>query len=286
MWPKWRTKSVCKCRNNSEDFNQETLIGHRPTLQRPTAIKPCVCKPAGLPDADVDATANNEGASPRRINYWRLWLFDAVLVSVGALFFLTTRNGTCEFFGKAFAMALLPFIPVMVLVGGSGSTVFALTKVLIEKRSFNFPTAMVLLVAPALVVTLLLVLLSADSSSGHRLAYICLGKAPASASHVQVAGYSTFLREEWLGVFHAGQKDFQTMVTRAELVPVDDFEFRKMVESSALKNTGLYQSLPQLDNALCFKRVFKEGEEHERGSVYAAFDPATSTAVVFREYQD
>jgi hypothetical protein len=234
----------------------------------------------------VDATANNEGSSPRRNKYWRLWLFDAALVSAGVLFFLTTRNGTSEFFGKAFAMALLPFIPVMVLVGGAGSTVFALTKVMIEKRSLNFPTALVLLVGPALMVTLLLVWLGAGKSPGHRLAYICLGKAPASASHVQVTGYSTFLREEWLAVFKAGQKDFQTMVTRADLVPVDDFEFRKMVEASALKNTGVYQSLPLLDNALYFKRVFKEGEEHERGSVYAAFDPATSTAVVFREYQD
>lgn len=76
------------------------------------------------------------------------------------------------------------------------------------------------------------------------------------------------------------------MVARADLVPVDDFEFRKMLEPSALKQTRLYQSLPPLKNELCFKRVFKEGEEHERGSIYAAFDPATSTAVVWRGYRD
>jgi hypothetical protein len=234
----------------------------------------------------VDATANQDGEKPRRINYWRLWLFDAVLVSAGALFFLATRYGTGEFFGKAVAMALLPFIAIMVLVGGAGSTIFALTKVWIEKRSLKVPTALALLVGPALVVTLLLVLLGAGKSPGHRLAYICLGHAPASASHIRVTGYSTFLREEWLAAFNVGQKDFQTMVTQADLVPVDDFEFRSMVEPSALKKTRLYQSLPPLNNALCFKRVFKAGEEHERGSVYAVFEPATATAVVYREYRD
>jgi hypothetical protein len=46
--------------------------------------------------------------------------------------------------------------------------------------------------------------------------------------------------------------------------------------------------LPPLkeNDVLCFKRVFKEGEEHELGSVYAAFDPATSSAIVLRGYQD
>jgi hypothetical protein len=227
-----------------------------------------------------------EGGNPCQINYWRLWLLDTVLVSAGILFFLALQYGTREFFGRACVMALLPLIPVMVLVGGAGSTVFALTKVLIEKRSLKIPTALALLVGPALVLTLLLVLLGAGKSPGHRLAYICLGNVPASASHVQVTGYSTFLREEWLAVFNVGPKDFQTMVAGANLVPVDDFEFRKMLEPSALKKTRLYQSLPPLNDALCYKRVFKEGEEHKLGSVYAAFDPATSTAIVLRGYQD
>jgi len=234
----------------------------------------------------VNAVEYQAGVNPRRINYWRFWIFDAVLVSAGVLFLLATQYGTYEFFGKACTMALLPLIPVIVLVGGAGSTVFALTKVLIEKRALKTPTALALLADPALVVTWLLVLLGAGKSPGHRLAYICLGNAPASASHVQVTGYSTFLREEWLAVFNVGPKDFQTMVAGANLVPVDDFEFRKMLEPSALKKTMLYQSLPPLNGALCFKRVFKEGEEHELGSVYAAFDPATSTAMVLRGYQD
>ena len=209
-----------------------------------------------------------------------------MLVSAGFLFFLATHYGTYEFFGKASAMALLPLIPVLVLVGGGGSTVFALTKVLIEKRRLKKPTALALLVSPALVVTLALVLLGACKSPAHRLSYICIGNAPASASYVQVTGYSTFLREEWLAVFNVGPKDFQTMVAGANLVPVDDFEFRKMLELSALKKTRLYQNLPSLNDAICFKRVFKEGEEHKLGSVYAAFDPTTSTAIVLRGYQD
>jgi hypothetical protein len=229
---------------------------------------------------------NQDGVNPRRINYWRLWLFDTALVSAGILFFLALQYGTYEFFGRACAMALLPLIPVLVLVGGGGSTIFALTKVLIEKRSLPRLAALAALVGPALVVTLALVLLGVFKSPAHRLSYICIGNAPASASQVQVTGYSTFLREEWLAVFHVGPKDFQTMVAGAKLVPVDDFEFRKMLEPSALKKSRLYQSLPPLNGALCFKRVFKEGEEHKLGSVYAAFDPATSTAIVLRGYQD
>ena len=224
--------------------------------------------------------------NPCRINYWRLWLFDTVLVSAGLLFFLALQYGTYEFFGKACAMALLPLIPVLVLAGGAGSTVFALTKVWIEKRGLKRPAALALLAGPALGVTLALVLLGAGKSPGHRLAYICLGNAPASADHVQIAGYSTFLRGEWLTVFSAGQQDFLTMVAGAKLAPADNFEFRQRLGRSAHNGTRLFQNLPPLTNALCFRRVFKESEEHQRGGVYAAFDPGTSTVVVFREYHD
>jgi hypothetical protein len=118
------------------------------------------------------------------------------------------------------------------------------------------------------------------------LAYICLGNAPASASHVRIAGYSTFLREAWLAAFNAGQTDFQTMVARSKLAPVDGFEFKQALAQSALNTTKLCQSLPPLANALYWKRIFNESEEHQRGGVYAVFDPATSTAVVLREYHD
>jgi hypothetical protein len=234
----------------------------------------------------MNSIGNQERANNHPINYWRLWLFDAVLVSAGMLFFLATHYGTYEFFGRACAMALLPLIPVLVLVGGAGSTIFALTKVLIEKRALKKSTALALLAGPALMLTLLLVLWGAGRLREHRLSYICLANAPVSASHVQVTGYTTFLRSEWLAVFNVGPKDFQTMVAGANLVPVDDFEFRKMLESSALKRTRLYQSLPPLKNELCFKRVFKEGEEHKRGSIYAAFDAATATAIVWRGYRN
>lgn len=256
------------------------------TVQSLAAVKPCVCRPVGFPDADVNAVENTKGANLRPIHYWRLWLFDAVLVSAGAHFFLAVQFGTCEFFGKACLMALLPLIPVMVLVGGAGSTVFALTKVWIGKRALKTPAATALLAGPGLLLALLLGLSGAANSTGHRLGYICLGNAPASASHVQVTGYSTFLREEWLAVFHTGPNDFQTMVAKAELVPVDDLEFRKMLDQSSLKKSRLFQSVPQLNDLQCFKRVFKESEEHKLGSIYAEFDPATSTAVVFRGYRD
>lgn len=234
----------------------------------------------------MNAVENNAGAKLRPVDYWRLWVLDAVLVSAGVVFFLATQYGTYEFFGTAVVMALLPFIPVMVLVGGGGSTVFALTKVLIEKRALARPAALALLVGPALVVTLLLVLLGAGKSPGRRLGYICLGSVPASASHVQVTGYSTFLRAEWLAVFNVGTTDFQTMAAKMKLVPADEFEFRITLEQSSLKTTRLYQRLPSTNNAIWFKRVFKEGEEHQRGGVFVMFDPATSTAIVVREYHD
>ena len=220
------------------------------------------------------------------MNYWRLWLFNAVLVSAGLLFFLAVQYGTFEFFGEACLMALLPFIPVMVLVGGAGSTIFILAKVLIEKRSLKAAAALAVLAGPGLAVALLLGLMGAGKSPAHRLDYICLGNVPGSASQVRVTGYSTFLREEWLAVFNAGPKDFQTLVTQAKLVPVDNLDFRKMLDQSALKKSRLFQQVPPRNDLTCFKRVFKEAEERERGSVYAVFDPATSTAVVYREYRD
>lgn len=220
------------------------------------------------------------------IYYWRLWLLNAVLVSAGLLFVLAVQYGTYEYLGAACLIALLPFIPLMVLVGGAGSTIFVLTKVMIEKRSLKMPAALALLVGPGLAVLLLCGLLGVAKSPERRLAYVCFGNAPAAASQVQVAGYSTFLREEWLAVFNVGQKEFQTMVAKAELVPADDFEFKKMLDQSSLKQSRLFQFVPQASELPCFKRDFKPGEEHERGSFYTVFDPATSTAVVLREYRD
>ena len=234
----------------------------------------------------MNVTETQAGVNPRRRLYWRLWLFDTVLVSAGFLFYLATNYGTYEFFGRACAMAVLPLIPVMVLVGGAGSTIFALTKVLIERRGVKPAAALALLVGPALVVTLGLALLGAFKSPAHRLAYICIGHAPAAASQVQITGYSTFLREEWLAVFRVGPKDFQTLVDRAKLAPADHADFKKMLERSSLKATRAFHNLPASGDCICFKRVFKEAEEHERGSVYAAFDAATSTALVFRAYRD
>jgi hypothetical protein len=161
-----------------------------------------------------------------------------------------------------------------------------LTKVAIDKRSLPTPTALALLLGPGLVLTGLLVLLDAGWAPGHRLAYLCLGNAPAAASHVRVAGYSTFLREEWLAVFNVGPKDFQTMIAGAQMAPADDFEFRKMLGQSSLERCRLMQSVPPANDLPCFKSVLKGKEERQRGSVYAVFDPATSTAVVVREYRD
>ena len=220
------------------------------------------------------------------IYYWRLWVANAVLVSAGVLFVLAAQYGTLEFFGTACLMALLPFIPIMVLVGGAGSTIFALSKVLIEKRALKTPAALALLVGPGVAVTLLLVLLGLGRSERHWLAYICAGNAPASASQVQVSGYSTFLREEWLATFKVGPKDFQTMIAQTKLAPVDGFEFKQKLAQSPLKNSRLLQNIPPLDSQPCFRRVFRPDQEHERGSIFAAFDAATATAVVFREYHD
>jgi hypothetical protein len=87
-------------------------------------------------------------------------------------------------------------------------------------------------------------------------------------------------------VFTVDRKNFQTFVDRAKLKPIPSLECSRMLESSALKATRLFQNLPQSGDFICFKRVFNEPEEHQRGRVYAVFDPATSTAVVFREYHD
>lgn len=249
-------------------------------------INPCLYQRAALLDAAVNAAENETNGRSWRLNYWRLWLFDAAVVSAGMLFFLAAHYGTYEFFGAACLMALLPLIPVIVLVGGAGSTVFVLTKAMIEKRSLPPVMAAVLLVGPGLIVSGLCVLLAASQSPGRRLAYICHGEAPTSARLVRVAGYSTFLSEEWLAVFQVGPKEFQTLVAQAGLVPADGFEFKKLLAQSSLKNSKLFQSVPPAENLPCFKRVFKPDQEHQRGSIFAAFDQATSTAVVVREYHD
>lgn len=235
----------------------------------------------------MNSPANNPNPHLRPIDYWWLWVLDTVLVAGGFLFFLATRYGTYEFFGKACAMALLPLIPVLVLVGGAGSTVFALTKVWIEKRGWKKSAGLALLVGPALALALSLGLLCAFKSPAHWLAYICVGHAPASVSEVQITGYSAFLREEWLAVFHTDEKSFQMLVAEAKLAPVDGFFFQRTWEQSSLKATQLGRSLPPPPaGAACFQRVFKESTEHERGSVLAFYDPLTSTAVILRQYRD
>jgi hypothetical protein len=219
-------------------------------------------------------------------NYWWLWVLDTVLVTGAFLFFLATHYGTFEFFGRALLMALLPLIPVMVLVGGAGSTIFVLTKVLIEKRGWSKSTALALLLVQALVIALPLVALGLWKSPTHRLSYICVGHAPATATDIRLTGYSTFLREEWLAVFRAGEKSFQTFVADAKLAPADGFFIQKIWEQSPLKATQLGKNLSPPAGASCFQRVFQEGAEHERGTVLAWYDPATGTAVVLRGYHD
>ncbi|HEU5396323.1 MAG TPA: hypothetical protein VFV81_04095 [Verrucomicrobiae bacterium] len=231
-----------------------------------------------------DAIGNAEGRKSSN-TAWRLWLLNAVLVSAAALFFLATQYGTFEFFRVALFRALFPFIAVIVLVGGAGSTIFAVTKVWSERRGLNQGTTSALLIGPGIIVTLLLVFAGADRPLGQRLNYICAGHAPAAASHIRVSGYSGFLREEWLATFRVGQTNFLTMIDRAKFTPVDEFEFQRTLEKSALKTTGLYRALPPLNNALCYRRVFNNAE-YQRGSVYALFDPATSTAVMVRGYHD
>src|SRR5690348_14155514 len=80
-------------------------------------------------EVEIENAEMISGANLQPRTYWRLWLFDTLLVTAGLLFFLATHYGTYEFFGSALSMALLPLIPILVLVGGGGSTVFALTKV-------------------------------------------------------------------------------------------------------------------------------------------------------------
>lgn len=235
---------------------------------------------------EVNTVKKTIRAKLRPIVYWQLWLVDVVLVSAGVWFYLATQYGTYEFFGKAIAMAVLPFIPVMVLVGGAGSTIFALTKVMIEKRSVNFFKAVVLLVGPGMVVTLVLVALGVWQSPKHRLSYVCHGQVPAGVSQVQVTGYSAFLRAQWLAVFTVDTNSFQKWIAQSKLKKTPAYDFDQSLKKLSLKDSRLYQQATQLDDPVCFRRVFNESEEHERGRIYAAFDAASSTAVVLREYHD
>jgi hypothetical protein len=233
----------------------------------------------------VNTAATKPNAGLRPTDYWWLWVLDTVLVSGAILFFLATFYGTFEFFGRACVRALLPLVPVLVLVGGGGSTVFALTKVLIDKRGLNRSLAVALLVGQALVVVAPLVALGIWKSPMHRLSYICAGHTPSSVSDVQLTGYSTFLREEWLAMFRTDERAFQSMVAQAQLAPADGSEFQKLFDASSLKTTRSGKNLSLPADARCFKRVFKI-EEHQRGEIYAFFDPTMSTAVVWRGYHD
>lgn len=234
----------------------------------------------------MNAAENKSPAVLSTRSYWWLWVFNALLVSTGILFFLATRYGTPEFFTIALGMAMLPFIPILVLIGGGGSSVFAVSKVVIEKRRLKMSTALAVLLAPGIVITLLFVLLGLSASDKHRLSYICAGHAPAAANEIAVTGYSAFLREEWLATFRTDENNFHAFATAAQLVPADGFEFEKTLEHSALKSTRVGKTVPPLAALPCLKRVFKDKEEHERGTVFAVFDAANSRAIVFRGYHD
>lgn len=234
----------------------------------------------------VNSVENQSERALHPVNYWRLWLLNAVLVSAGVLIFLATQYGTVEFFGVACLMALIPFIPIVVLVGGAGSWIFILTKDRLDQRAPKTSVRFAFLVGPGLVFFALCLLLAAGKTPGRRLAYVCHGAVPASASQVCVTGYSTYLEEEWLAVFHADSQDFQSMVAKAQLAPADGFEFRMWLDKSTVKKTKLFSSVPSPDNLPCFKRVFNAHTEHERGAIFAVYDAKTSTAVVIREYHD
>jgi hypothetical protein len=236
-------------------------------------------------EGKMNLSTDKPAAKLRPAVYWRLWVLDTVLVSAGLLFLLATQYGTAEFPGRAAAMALLPCIPLLVLVGGAGSTIFALTKVFAERRGLKPAATAALLVGPAIIVALALGMFGATRSPAHRLNYLCAGHAPTAIRDVQLTGYSTFLREEWLAVFRTDAKAFQNFTAGAKLAPAESFEFQKLLETSSLPSTRLGKALPPLAGAQFFQRAFKT-EEHERGRIFAVFDPATQTAVVLRAYRD
>jgi hypothetical protein len=60
-------------------------------------------------------------------------------------------------------------------------------------------------------------------------------------------------------------------------------ECSRALERSSLRAARPFQQLPASGNFICFKRVFSESVEHQRGRVYAAFAPANSMAALFRE---
>ena len=235
---------------------------------------------------NVTDSTNKPKAGLRPMDYWWLWVLDTGLVTGAFLFYLATQYGTYEFFGRACLRALLPLIPVLVLVGGAGSTIFVLTKVLIEKRDGNKSTALALLIGQALVIALPLVALGVWKSPRQRLAYICVGHAPSAASDVRLTGYSSFLREEWLAVFRVEAAAFQKLVGESQLVPLEAVDFKRYLADSSLQDAKLFQQIPAAGELKCYQRVFRESTEHERGSVLAVFDPASSTAFVFRGYRD
>ena len=192
----------------------------------------------------VNPVAGQNTFRPPPSYYWRLWLLNALLVSAGLLLVLAAQYGTADFFGAACLMALLPFIPAIVLVGGAGSTIFVLTKVMIEKRSLSASSALLLLVGPGLFVFLLLALLTARQSPDHWLAYLCHGHAPPSASQVRVAGYSHLPQRTMAGRVPRKRQGISAFLSQAELVPVDAFEFKKTLDTSALKSTRLFRQSP------------------------------------------
>jgi hypothetical protein len=249
-----------------------------------TPVKTCAFDWLLFPDANVNPMKIQPAARLRPMTLWWLWVLDAGLVSAGLLLLLSTQYGTVEFLGRACAMALLPLIPVLVLVGGAGSTIFALTKVFAERRGLKTPATVALIVGPAVIVAAALAIFGTTRSPLHRLNYLCAGRAPV-ADQVQLTGYSTFLREDWLATFHTDEKAFQTFVTGAKLAPAEGFEFQKLLTASPLNATRLGRNLPPLANAQFFQRIFKP-EEHQRGRIVAVFNPATQTAVVLRAFRD
>jgi hypothetical protein len=212
--------------------------------------------------------------------YFRLWSINILIAGVALAFFWTVQFGTREFLGLALVMAAIAFIPSLLVLGCIATIVFHLTKKILKIKCINPNVSHLWLLGPTCAFAIWVVLSGMwGLLPQQRLSFVCGGSKLLTAHNIQVVGYSAFLRGQWLAVF-------QVMLRKQEMQADSNLNLNNLLTRTSLTGTALFQDFPKLTNPQCFKRVFTEKGERERGGIYAAYDSTTSTAIVFREYHD
>jgi hypothetical protein len=121
------------------------------------------------------------------------------------------------------------------------------------------------------------------SLPSQRLKFVAQDELP-EAARIRVTGVTGFLAGDWVATCRISETSFLDYCQHQNLKPEEKIDIQdKLKNRSLIRSARLVKSLPAFKEPLQFSRV--EGENQRHG-VFAMYDRATSTMVIYHYFHD